>query len=151
MKYPVVVEPGNDTTAWGVIVPGLPGCFAAGDTFEEALDNAREAIELHLDALLEGDGQIPDQVPIEEVLRNKEYRGYIHAVIDVDIERVNVTLPKKVLRALDRRAEVLGLSRSGHIAEMAVGGFVARRDGASKFVTDIVRLPGEQRKKKAAA
>lgn len=158
MKYPVVVEPGNDTTAWGVIVPGLPGCFAAGDTFEEALDNAREAIELHLDALLEGDGQIPDQVPIEEVLRNKEYRGYIHAVVDVDIERVggkvervNVTLPKKVLRALDRRAEILGLSRSGYIAEMAVGGFVAKRDRAGKFVTDIVRLPDEQRKKKAAA
>ena len=55
MRYPVVIEPGSDRTAWGVIVPGLPGCFAAGDTFEQSLENAREAIELHLDLLLEGD------------------------------------------------------------------------------------------------
>lgn len=129
MKYPVVIEPGSDKTAWGVIVPGLPGCFAAGDTFEESLENAREAIELHLDLLLEGDGPTPDPVSVEQILKNREYRGFIHAMVDVDldrvggkVERVNVTLPRKVLRALDRRAESLGLSRSGYIAEMALGG-----------------------------
>ena len=38
MRYPITIEPGNDTTAWGVIVPDLPGCFSAGDTLEESVN-----------------------------------------------------------------------------------------------------------------
>lgn len=45
MKFPIAVEPGRDTTAFGVVVPDLPGCFPADDTLEEAYTNAVEAIE----------------------------------------------------------------------------------------------------------
>ena len=38
-------------TAFGVIVPDLPGCFSAGDSYQDALVNAREAITLHLESL----------------------------------------------------------------------------------------------------
>jgi predicted RNase H-like HicB family nuclease len=34
---------------FSVSVPALPGCFSQGDTFEEALKNVREAIELYLE------------------------------------------------------------------------------------------------------
>jgi predicted RNase H-like HicB family nuclease len=44
MPYPVAIEPGNDTTAWDVVVPDLPGCFSAGDTLEEAMTQAEEAV-----------------------------------------------------------------------------------------------------------
>ena len=27
MRYPITIEPGNDTTAWGVVVPDLPAAF----------------------------------------------------------------------------------------------------------------------------
>ena len=37
MRYPIVIEPGGETTAFGVIVPDLPGCFSAGDTLDEAI------------------------------------------------------------------------------------------------------------------
>ena len=53
MRYPIAIEPGTDTTAWGVVVPDLPGCFSAGDTLDEAIEEAREAIILHLDGLLD--------------------------------------------------------------------------------------------------
>lgn len=43
--YPIAIEPGDDRHAFGVVVPDLPGCFSAGDTFDEAIENAREAIE----------------------------------------------------------------------------------------------------------
>lgn len=33
---------------YSVSVPSLPGCFSQGDTFEEALNNIKEAIELYL-------------------------------------------------------------------------------------------------------
>ena len=38
MKYAVVVHH-DEGSAYGVSVPGLPGCFSAGDSFDEALDN----------------------------------------------------------------------------------------------------------------
>ena len=41
MKFMIALEPGTDTTAWGVAVPDVPGCFSAGDTMEEAMENAR--------------------------------------------------------------------------------------------------------------
>lgn len=34
---------------YSVEVPELPGCFTEGDTLQEALANAREAIECYLD------------------------------------------------------------------------------------------------------
>ncbi|WP_217160979.1 type II toxin-antitoxin system HicB family antitoxin [Thiocystis violascens] len=42
----MAIEPGTSTTAFGVVVPDLPGCFSAGDTLDEAVDQAREAIDL---------------------------------------------------------------------------------------------------------
>jgi len=45
MRFPIVIEPGDEQHAFGVVVPDLPGCFSAGDTLDEAIDNAKEAIE----------------------------------------------------------------------------------------------------------
>jgi predicted RNase H-like HicB family nuclease len=49
---------------YSVEVPELPGCFTEGDTFQQALENAREAIECYLDP------QAPSQprnVLVEEI------------------------------------------------------------------------------------
>jgi predicted RNase H-like HicB family nuclease len=54
MKYLVVVEQGP--TSFGAHVPDLPGCVAAGETREEALELIREAIEFHIEGLRQ-DGQ----------------------------------------------------------------------------------------------
>jgi predicted RNA binding protein YcfA (HicA-like mRNA interferase family) len=34
MRYPIVIEAGNDATTFGVVVPDLLGCFSAGDTLD---------------------------------------------------------------------------------------------------------------------
>ena len=57
MLYPIAVEKGSETEAYGVTVPDIKGCFSAGDTFEEALNNVKEAIAGHLEILAE-DGSI---------------------------------------------------------------------------------------------
>jgi predicted RNase H-like HicB family nuclease len=51
MKYLVVVENGSE--GWGVHVPDLPGCIAAGETREEALRLIRGAIVFHMEGLQE--------------------------------------------------------------------------------------------------
>ena len=56
MRYPIAFEPGNATQAFGVAVPDLPGCFSAGDTLDEAITQAKEAIEIWMETVIE-DGQ----------------------------------------------------------------------------------------------
>jgi predicted RNase H-like HicB family nuclease len=59
MRYPIAIEPGTATTAWGVVVPDLPGCFSAGDTFDEAMENAPQAIRLYAEALAKDGRELP--------------------------------------------------------------------------------------------
>jgi hypothetical protein len=49
--------------------------FSAGDTFEQALANTREAIELQLEGLLEEDLDIPRPSSIEQHLDNPDFAG----------------------------------------------------------------------------
>jgi len=42
-----------------VIVPVLPGCVTHGDTIEEAIKMAKEAIQLYLESLQEHGEEIP--------------------------------------------------------------------------------------------
>ena len=44
-----------------VIVPSLPGCVTYGDTIEEAIEMAKEAIELYIESLKEHDEEIPTE------------------------------------------------------------------------------------------
>jgi predicted RNase H-like HicB family nuclease len=48
MKLKVVFEP-SDEGGFTVYVPSLPGCISEGDSFEEAMANIKEAIELYLE------------------------------------------------------------------------------------------------------
>ena len=128
MRYPIAIEPGDDARAWGVVVPDLPGCFSAGDTLDEAIEQAREAIVLHLDGLLDDEEDIPPPRPMSKHQGRPEFAGWIWAVVEIDpamldnqVERVNITLPRRVLPHLDRAARAAGEIRSGYIARLALG------------------------------
>jgi predicted RNase H-like HicB family nuclease len=49
MKLKVVLKP-QEEGGYTVYVPALPGCISQGETYEEALGNIKEAIELYLEA-----------------------------------------------------------------------------------------------------
>lgn len=54
-------------TSYGVTFPDVAGCISAGDTFEEAIANASEALAGHL-SLMEADGDvIPTARTLEEL------------------------------------------------------------------------------------
>jgi predicted RNase H-like HicB family nuclease len=128
MRYPVAIEPGSEQTAWGVVVPDLPGCFSAGDTLEEALQAAEEAVAAWMDAALDTGMIVPPPTSLDELRQRPEYAGWGLAVVTVDpalfddtVARVNVTLPRRVLKRLDAQAKAAGESRSGFIAAMSLG------------------------------
>ena len=119
---------GGPKKSWGVVVPDLPGCFSAADSgIDEAIENAKEAIELWIEVVLDKEMEIPRPSMITDLQKKKEYKGWIWAVAEVDpallsdeIERINITLPKRVLSRLDAKAKKAGESRSGFIAHLAL-------------------------------
>jgi predicted RNase H-like HicB family nuclease len=46
MKLRLLVEHDKETNRWSAVFPELPGCASAGDTEEEAIENAKEALHL---------------------------------------------------------------------------------------------------------
>ena len=128
MKYPIAIEPGNAKTAWGVVVPDVPGCFSAADSgIDEAIDNAKESIELWIETAIDAGQNIPKPSSIAELQKKKEFKGWTWAMVEIDpaflsdeIERVNITLPKKILARLDAKAKKAGENRSAYIAHLAL-------------------------------
>ncbi len=126
MKFLIAIEPGTDTTAYGVVVPDLPGCFSAGDTLEEAFDNAREAIDAHCEILAEDSQHLPAPAAMAVHQANPDFVGWVWAMVDVPVEsywgpaeKVNITIPGRTLRRIDEYARAHGQTRSGFLAEAA--------------------------------
>jgi predicted RNase H-like HicB family nuclease len=49
MKFRIVTEYDAETESYAAYCPELPGCCSCGETEEEALENAREAVLLYLE------------------------------------------------------------------------------------------------------
>src|SRR3990172_4624710 len=126
MRYPVVIhkDPKSD---YGVTVPDLSGCFSAGATLDEALLEVTEAIECHLEGLLIDGESIPTPQSVEHHQSNPDYADGVWALVSVDLaklsgksKRVNVTLPERVLKLMDKYASDNGETRSGLITQVAL-------------------------------
>lgn len=125
MRFPVVLH-SDDGIRFGVTVPDLPGCFSAGDTFDEALDSVLEAIDLHLEGLTDNGADIPVPRPVAEHRQNPDFAGGVWAVVEVNVsrfegraEKINITLPRRLLARIDRYAKEHGETRSGFLADAA--------------------------------
>lgn len=132
MDYPVWIdkEPSSD---YGVVVPDLPGCVSAGETIDEAIEMVREAIELHVEGLLDEGLAVPRSGTIENHQCRPEYAGGTWALVSVDLSdlrlttrRVNISMPERVLEATDQYAARIGESRSGLLVR-AVSEYMGRQ------------------------
>jgi predicted RNase H-like HicB family nuclease len=133
MRYPVVVhkDPNSD---YGVTVPDLPGCFSAGETIDEALQEVVEAIEAHLEGMLIDGEPIPTPKSVEHHQSNPDDVKGVWALVSINLaklsgktKRVNVTLPERVLSLVDKYASENGETRSGLIAQAALE-YIASRE-----------------------
>ncbi len=125
MQFAIVMHK-DKSSDYGVTVPDLPGCFSAGSSVDEALAMAKEAIEVYLEQTIEDGKPVPQPGRIEQHQRNPDYRGGVWAVVSVDqstlrvaAKRINITLPERVLDAIDRFADASGETRSGLLARAA--------------------------------
>jgi predicted RNase H-like HicB family nuclease len=125
MNYPIVIHKDRDSD-YGVTVPDLPGCFTAGSTLDEALAMAQEAVELHLEGLIEHGEAVPRPGAMEDHRDNPDTKGGVWAVVSVSpadlrvkAKRINVSIPQRVLDAVDRFARAENETRSGLLVKAA--------------------------------
>ena len=124
----------DENSVFGVTVPAIEGCFSWGETVEEAVKNAREAIEMHLDATLEAGFEV-NITPINLDAVTQEFEGARFIFIEIDDrkvdrnpERINISVPRFVLNKIDDYVEARHESRSGFLARAALHTIAAESD-----------------------
>ena len=115
MEFPIAIHK-DDGSVYGVIVPDVPGCHSWGDSINEAIRNAKDAIYSHIETLLElGEPADFSASTIDDLTGKEEFIGAIWALVDVD-----VSLPRFVLRRIDEYTKAHHETRSGFLARAAM-------------------------------
>ncbi|GJG93124.1 type II toxin-antitoxin system HicB family antitoxin [Cupriavidus pauculus] len=127
MEFPIAIHK-DSGSVYGVTVPDVPGCHSAGETIEDAIRNAREAITSHFEVLLSLEEKIEARpTPIATLSARAEFAGAVWALADVDMEkldataeRINISLPRFVLHKIDMFVGARHETRSGFLARAAM-------------------------------
>lgn len=94
--YVAIVEEAGPDTAVGIWFPDLPGCFSAGDTVDEALRNAEEALALYAESEREEGRALPPPRTLSELRKDPEAAGDIR-----DFMVALVALPASIADAAE--------------------------------------------------
>lgn len=115
--YAVVVERAGET--FSAFFPDLPGCTTAGDTIEETLTNAEQALSGHLLEMVRHGDAVPPPTPIMEIERDPDVDEVGRALVRVEAPgksiRLQITMDEGLVAAIDKIAP----NRSGFLAEAA--------------------------------
>jgi antitoxin HicB len=60
MSYTIILHPDRDG-GYTVTVPTLPGCVTQGETLEEAIEMAKDAIRLYIESLIADGEPVPEE------------------------------------------------------------------------------------------
>ena len=72
---------------FGVEFPDFPGCITAGITLENARCMAAEALQFHVEGVMEDGDLIPEPSQPDELLTNPRYSDAVAVLVDVSIHR----------------------------------------------------------------
>jgi len=113
---------------YGVSFPDFPGCIAAGETFEEAVESAVEALGLHVEGMRADGDAVPAPSRFEEIIGRADAwwqteGATVTAVPLIEDRarkvRVNINLNSDLLAAIDHQAKARGMTRSAFLASAA--------------------------------
>jgi len=127
MRFPMIVYK-SESSAYGGLLPDFPGCYPMGETIDALMADAQEAVE----TWMEGEDPTVFPIPssIETVQATPDAQGRVLALVDINTaflenvsERVDITVPRYALAAIDRMAKAQGLSRSSYMVRSALSGY----------------------------
>lgn len=119
---------------YGVSFPDLPGCTSFGDALDQAAANAAEALGLHLEGMAEDGDDFPPARSLADIVREDEDAGDptpggVWSAVSVDLpddsERVNVYLPKSLLRQIERFGARSGIDNRSTFFRLAARYYMA--------------------------
>lgn len=107
---------------YGVSFPDFPGCITAGKSIDDAKDMAQEALLGHVTLMQEEGMALPEPNSLEAILQDKDYKGAAaYFIVDIKsstptLVRFNASMDANLLALVDKKAEELGMTRSGFFA-----------------------------------
>ncbi len=105
---------------FGVDFPDFPGCVTAGVSLEEARAMAREALEMHVEAMIADGEALPQPSSLDVIAADEHNRDAIGFLVDLPARarrnvRVNVMLPEDLIERIDQ----VSTNRSRFLADAA--------------------------------
>ena len=111
--YPIVIHKDSDSD-YCVTVPDLPGCITAGDTLEDAQNQAAEAIQCHVEGMLLDGEPIPEAKEIAFHQDNPDYADGVWKSITTvlpDISEIRVSRPRRIQKFFRRFSQTTQILR----------------------------------------
>jgi predicted RNase H-like HicB family nuclease len=127
LRYIAFIHKEPDSV-YGVSFPDLPGCISAGDTIDEAVQNAVEALAGHV-RMLESDGDpVPSPRDFDAIMSDpdleEDRQGAMTTIVPLvrdrgSTARINVSFDLGLLEAIDAAAKARRQTRSAFLASAA--------------------------------
>lgn len=124
----------EDEGGYSVFFPDFPGCNTCGDTLNESMAMAMEALTGYIETSLEDDETLPAPSDYETAkakslahynrLDLPPHEGTVYLLVPADpkmenFSRLNISLHPRLLAQIDSKAKADGMSRSGFLANAA--------------------------------
>ena len=126
MRYVSCIH--RDGAGYGVSFPDFPGCVSVGDTVDDAVRHGSEALAFHAEGLADDGEAIPAPRSIDAIKADPQLaewrRGADFVLIPLVLDRgssrrVNVSLDRGLLEAIDDEARQRRMTRSAFLATAA--------------------------------
>jgi predicted RNase H-like HicB family nuclease len=109
MKQYIALIRKEKKSCYGVDFPDFPGCITSGDTIEDAQARAIEALDLHVDGMVEDGDPLPEATGLNTILEDPDNHEGLVLAVQVPLVnkkskkvRVDITIPEDVSRQVDR-------------------------------------------------
>ena len=124
MRYYTALVHHDADSAYGLTFPDMPGCFAAADSWDDIPRATAEALDLWFEdqpdvepASIEAIRQRADVA--EELAAGAVLMPVPYIPADTALARVNISIERGLLRAIDETAKARRMTRSSFLASAA--------------------------------
>ncbi|PWE27012.1 CopG family transcriptional regulator [Pararhodobacter marinus] len=124
MRYYTAIVHQEGDSAFGLTFPDLPGCFASADDWDDIPSAANEALDLWFEDMPSvapaSLSEIRARPEVAEALRaGASLLSVPYIPADTAVQRVNITMERGLLQAIDETAKARGMNRSSFLASAA--------------------------------